>query len=367
VKVAIVHYWLFHMRGGERVVEAVCRLYPDADIFTHLYDADGVSAEIRKHRVRTTFIGKLPFARRLYKAYLPLMPWALRRLDLSEYDLVISSESGPAKGVSVKPGALHVCYCHTPMRYAWEMEESYLAPLPWPVRAAARAVLSRLREWDRTTAKRVDHFIANSVEVAGRIRRYYDRDAEVIHPPVAVERFTASDPKPDAPYLVVSHLVRYKRVDLAVDACTRLARPLVVIGRGPEFDRLKERAGPTITFLGWQSDEAIARYYASSRALLFPGLEDFGITPVEAMAAGRPVIAYARGGALDTVVDGETGILFQEQTVEALVSGMQELERGVSSFEPAKLRAHAMKFSNERFELEMRAALERARQRFSPR
>lgn len=367
VKVAIVHYWLFQMRGGERVVEGLCRLFPDADIYTHVYDADGVSPTIRRHRVRTTFIGRLPFARRLYKLYLPLMPLALKRLDLDAYDLVISSESGPAKGVSPAPGARHVCYCHAPMRYAWEMEDTYLAPLVWPARIAARFLMRLMRRWDVASARGVDYFIANSREVAGRIRRYYGRDADVVHPPVDVERFVASsDPPADAPYLVVSHLVRYKRVDLAVDACTRTGRRLVVVGAGPELQRLRASAGPTVTFLGWQSDADIARHYAASRALLFPGLEDFGITPVEAIASGRPVIAYARGGALETVQHGVTGLLFQDQTVESLIGAMEELERGAHGFEAARLRAHVMVFSPERFATQMREALQRVRPRSVP-
>lgn len=365
MKVAIVHYWLYHMRGGERVVEGLCRLFPEADIYTHVYDAEGVSPVIRGHTVRTTFIGRLPFAKRLYKLYLPLMPFALKVLDLKSYDLVISSESGPAKGVSVRRGTMHVCYCHTPMRYAWEMEHAYLAPLARPVRWAARLLLKWLRVWDRETAKGVHYFIANSREVANRIRRYYGRDAEIVHPPVDVQRFSATEPRADAPYLVVSHLVRYKRLDIAVDACTRTARQLVVVGTGPELERLRARAGPTVRFAGWQSDEEIARHYASSRALLFPGLEDFGITPVEAMASGRPVIAYAKGGALETVVPGETGIHFHEQKVELLTEAMDQLERGEYRFEPATLRAHAMRFSNERFATQMREAIARARQQLA--
>jgi glycosyltransferase involved in cell wall biosynthesis len=368
VKVAIVHYWLYHMRGGERVVDALCQLFPDADIYTHVYDAQGVSPTIRRHRVRTTFVGKLPFAQRLYKVYLPLMPLALKLLDLKDYDLVISSESGPAKGISVGPGALHVCYCHSPMRYAWEMEEAYLAPLAMPARVAARFLLKGMRAWDRASAKTVDYFVANSREVAGRIRRYYGRDAEVVHPPVDVERFAASESpaSADTPYLVVSHLAGYKRVDIAVDACTRTARPLVVVGTGPELERLRSRAGPTVNFLGYQSDAEIARHYAASRALLFPGLEDFGITPVEAMASGRPVIAYAQGGALETVQHGVTGIHFRDQTVESLVAAMEELERGTHRFDPIQLRAYAMGFSRERFVSQMREALARARQQHAP-
>ena len=348
------------MRGGERVIDALCELFPDADVYTHVYDAAGVSPRIARHRVRTTFISRLPFARRLYKLYLPLMPAALRALQLKQYDLIISSEAGPAKGVVKRKGAVHVCYCHTPMRYAWGMEDEYLGPLPAPVRFLARIVLRYMRSWDVRSARGVDHFVANSKEVAGRIRTAYGRDADVVHPPVDVDRFKAlTRTEIGDYYLVVSHLVAYKRIDLAVDACTRLQRPLVIIGTGEQLARLRARAGPTVRFLEWQSDEEIAGYYSRCRALLFPGLEDFGITPLEAMASGRPVVAYGKGGATETVIDGKTGILFQEQTVDALCAAIDRLERREKQFDPTALRAHANQFSREAFLSGMQRVLQR--------
>ncbi|HEX7940055.1 MAG TPA: glycosyltransferase [Gemmatimonadaceae bacterium] len=356
MKVAIVHFWLFHMRGGERVVDGLCELFPDADIYTHVYDADGVSPRIAQHKVRTTFIAKLPFARRLYKLYLPLMPLALRLLDLREYDLIVSSEAGPAKGVVKRAGAVHVCYCHSPMRYAWDMEDEYVAGLSAPVRALARLVLRYMRAWDVASAAGVDHFIANSREVASRIRKIYGREADVVHPPVETERFAASPGGREPYYLVVSHLVRYKRVDLAVDACSRMGRPLVVIGSGEEMAALRRRAGPTVRFLGWQPDSVVAEHLGKCRALLFPGHEDFGITPVEALASGCPVIAYGRGGVLESVTDGETGLLFPQQTVESLCATIETFEKRPA---PAAevLRARAEKFSRSRFLADMRRAV----------
>lgn len=360
MKVAIVHFWLFHMRGGERVVDALCELFPDADIYTHAYDAAGVTPAIARHRVRTTFIAKLPFARRLYKLYLPLMPLALRLLDLRAYDLIISSESGPAKGVVKRAGAVHLCYCHTPMRYAWDMEDEYLVGLSWPARMMARLVLRYMRSWDVASAGQVDRFVANSREVAARVDKVYGRTAEVVYPPVEVDRFATPSPgRREDYYLVVGHLVRYKRVDLAVDACSRLGRRLVVIGSGEQAKALRQRAGTTVTFLGWQPDAVVAEHLGKCRALLFPGHEDFGITPVEAMAAGCPVIAFGRGGALETVRDGETGLFFQEQTVESLCDAIRTLE-GRAAFDPAALRTHALQFSRDRFQSEMRRVIEAA-------
>ena len=364
MKVAIVHFWLFHMRGGERVVEGLCELFPDADIYTHVYDARGVTPTISRHRVRTTFISRLPFARRLYKLYLPLMPLALRLLDLEGYDLIVSSEAGPAKGVRKARGAVHLCYCHTPMRYVWGMQDDYVAQVPRGLQWLARLILRAMRSWDIASARGVDQFVANSREVASRIQRIYGKTAEVVHPPVDVKRFagTGSTSDGEAFYLVVGHLVGYKRVDLAVDACTRLGRRLIVIGTGEKAHDLKRRAGPTISFLGWQSDEVIAEHYARCSALLFPGLEDFGMVPVEAMAAGKPVIAYAKGGALETVEDGVTGTLFTEQTVECLSDAIIAFERHRDDFNADQLKRHAAKFSREEFLTRMRRIFDRLQQ-----
>lgn len=327
-RVAIIHYWLVGMRGGEKVIEALCRMFPGADLFTHVADPGALSATLTKHRIIQTRIGQLPFAKRLYQAYLPLMPGALRALDLSGYDLVISSESGPAKGVIVPPGTPHLCYCHTPMRYLWDQYDVYRNSAGPLARLAMPHVARRLRKWDVDSAARVDRIIANSHFVAQRVRRYWQREADVVHPPVAVQDFA---PVPPADlgdfYLMAGELAPYKRPDLAVQAFARLNRPLVVIG-GPDdtVRRLRAVAGPKTTFLGKVSFDVLRDHLARCRALIFPGEEDFGIVPVEAMASGRPVIAYGRGGVLDTVIDGETGLFFHEQSVEALVDAVERFE-----------------------------------------
>ncbi|KAB1069577.1 glycosyltransferase [Methylobacterium planeticum] len=348
MRVAIIHYWLVGMRGGEKVVEALCRLYPDADIFTHVYVPDAVSATIRRHRVTATFIDRLPRAASWYKRYLPLMPMALEQLDLRDYDLVISSESGPAKGVIPAPGAAHICYCHSPMRYLWNMSHDY-RDKAGPVTRALMPVLSHyLRMWDVSTAARVDDFVANSHTVADRIQSYYHRDATVIAPPVDTEAFApvAGNELSDH-HLMVGELVAYKRPDLAVEAFNRSGRRLVVIGGGEMLGRLRAMAAPNVSVLGPQPFGVLKHHYARCRGLIFPGEEDFGIVPVEAMASGRPVIAYARGGATETVVPGLSGILFETQSVEALAEAVAEAER--TPFETARLVAHARRFGLDRF------------------
>ncbi len=348
MKVAIVHYWLFHMRGGEQVLEALCELYPDADIFTHVYDPRRVSETIRSHRVQTTFIQKMPFARQLYKQYLPLMPMALEMLDLTDYDLVISSESGPAKGVIVRSDALHICYCHTPMRYLWDQYHTYRNSAGALARMSMPYLLHNLRGWDVTSAARVDYFIANSANVATRINKYWRRECEVISPPVDVDKFDVSEGHDDF-YLCVSELVPYKRIDLAIAACNALQRPLIIIGDGPEAKALRAIAGPTIEFLGHVPHSVLREHLSTCRALLFPTYEDFGIVPVEAMASGRPVIAYDRGGARDTQIHQQTGIMFTQQTVGSLVEAIVLFEMMENMFEPHKLAAHAAKFRREVF------------------
>ena len=348
VKVAIVHYWLIGMRGGEKVVEALCGLYPDADIYTNVYDPARIAPGITSHRVRTTFVNRMPFARRLYRFYLPWMPVALEQLDLRAYDLVISLESGPAKGIIPPLDGVHVCYCLSPMRYAWDMYHDYLESFGWLTRRAMRPLMHYFRLWDRVSADRVDHFITLSQHTRRRIRKFYRRDAEILPPPVETTRFAPTDERGGF-YLVAGQMECYKRVDLAVEACNRLGRRLVVIGEGPEFRRLRRLAGPTVEFLGWQSDERLAWHYARCTALLFPGVEDFGIVPIECMASGRPVIAYGRGGALDYVVDGTTGTLFAEQTADSLVAAIERYEASANAFVPARLVEHAATFSRDQF------------------
>ena len=322
-RVALVHYWLVGMRGGEKVLEALCRMFPDADIFTHVYDPNAMSATINAHRVIETAVGRLPMAKRLYQSYLPFMPRALEQLDLTGYDLVISSEAGPAKGVIVSPDAYHLCYCHSPMRYLWDQYHIYRENAGLLSRTMMPLLSHNLRMWDVTSAARVDAFAANSHHVANRIRKYWRRESEVVHPPVDVDAFA---PAPEAEigdyYLWAGELAPYKRPDLAVEAFRKLGLPLLVIG-GSEKQRarLAKTAPDNVTFMGKVPFDTLKHHLARCKALVFPGEEDFGIVPVEAMASGRPVIAYGRGGALDTVVDGRTGMLFKDQSVDGLPVG----------------------------------------------
>lgn len=354
MRVAIVHYWLVGIRGGEKVVSALLEAYPGADIITHVFDPVRCGDLVRGSRVKTTFIAKLPFARRLYKLYLPLMPLALEQMSLSEYDLIISSESGPAKGVLLGRNSLHVCYCHTPMRYCWDMQADYISLVPWGLRWLARIVLHYLRIWDASTEKRVDLFIANSRNVASRITRVYRRNSVVVYPPVHLADFAAADCARSAKsdyYLIVGELVPYKRADLAIDACARIGRRLVVVGSGSEEASLKRRSkGCNVEFRGRVSDGELSALYHGAKALLFPGEEDFGIVPVEAIAFGVPVIAYAYGGATETVIEGKTGILFGEQSSYALAEAINRFEKiDIGQFDINEMRKFARKFSKDRF------------------
>jgi len=357
MRVAIVHYWLVSMRGGEKVVEALCDLYPEADIFTLVYDPDRVSEKIRSHKVRSSFLQRIPGAVRNYQSLLPLMPFALESFDLSGYDLIISSESGPAKGIIPQPHTPHICYCHSPMRYIWDHYQTYLASAGRLQRAAMPLLAPMLRSWDVNTSARVDRFVANSRHVAARIRKYYRRPATVLYPPVSIGDFTPSRETDDF-YLCAGQIVPYKRLDLAVAAFTKMGRNLVVIGEGKGMTELKRQAGPTIRFLGRVGFAELKEKLARCRALIFPGEEDFGIVPVEAMASGRPVIAFASGGALETVIPGHTGILFEEQSVAALIDAVLAYEAAERSFSPQAIRAHAATFSEERFKSGMRRVVE---------
>jgi glycosyltransferase involved in cell wall biosynthesis len=357
MRVAIVHYWLVSMRGGEKVVEALSDLYPGADIFTLVYDPAAVSEKIRRHKVTSSFLQRIPGAARHYQSLLPLMPFALENLDLSGYDLIISSESGPAKGIIPPPHATHVCYCHSPMRYIWDHYHFYRSSAGFLQRAAMPIIAPLLRSWDVNTSARVDRFVANSRHVAARIGKYYRRSATVIYPPVSVGDFAPSDTTEDF-YLCAGQAVGYKRIDLAVQAFTRMGRNLVIIGEGPEIKRLKAMAGPTVQFLGRTPFQILKQKMAQCRALVFPGEEDFGMVPVEVMASGRPVIAYGSGGALETVVDGETGILFDEQSVDALIDAVERFEREPKAFDRDALIRHAGAFGVERFKAEMTSVIQ---------
>ncbi|MCO5734689.1 glycosyltransferase [Rhizobium sp. SSA_523] len=354
MKVALVHYWLVGMRGGEKVLETFCDIFPDADIFTLVADPDTLSPKLKKHKITTSFLQKIGGARH-YQKMLPLMPFALESFDLTAYDLVISSEAGPAKAVITRPDAVHVCYCHSPMRYIWDLYPQYRQGAGRLARWMLALTAPALRQWDVTTAHRVDHFIANSGYVAKRVMKFYRRSSTVIHPPVNVDRFKPVEGPKDF-YLCAGQITPYKKIELAVEACTRLNLPLVVLGDGASA-KLKRMAGPTVRFLNGVSDAEMERYLAGCRALLYPGVEDFGIVPLEAMASGRPVIAFARGGALETVVDGVTGLFFHEQTTEALMESLKAFEAGQVAFDSKAIQAHAHSFHVKRFELELRQFL----------
>ncbi len=360
LRIALVHDWLTGMRGGEKVLEVLCELYPQATLFTLLHNRGSVSETIEKMQIRTSFIDRLPLKATKYRNYLPLFPRAIESFDFSEFDLILSTSHAVAKGARPAPGALHICYCHTPMRYVWELYDEYFGPGRAGVltRAAMSIVAPRLREWDIRSSDRVHFFVANSRNVADRIRQYYRRPADVIHPPVNVDQFVVSG-KDEGYYLIVSALVPYKRVDLAIETFNQIGERLLVVGTGPESKRLESTANKNIQFLGWQNDLELSRLYAGCRALIFPGIEDFGIVPLEAMASGKPVIAFAKGGALETVVDGSrfpAGLFFHEQSVQALKDSIAKFS--TSKFDPLTIRAHAERFARPRFKEKIRVYVE---------
>ncbi len=356
MKIAILHYWWVTNRGGEAVVKAITELYPEADLYVHVYDKALLEETLGAHfkgNIYTTFIAKLPRAIKHYQKYLPLMPLALEQLDLTQYDLIISSESGPAKGVITRPDALHVCYCHSPMRYVWDMYHSYLKGAGRLIRMLFPFIAHWLRVWDRASADRVDFFIANSTFVASRIRKFYRRESEVVFPPVNVRSFNHTRPRENF-YLYLGQLVPYKRADLVVDAFNQLGLPLVILGEGELYEEIKAKANANITILGRQPFNVVKDHLERCKALVFPGMEDFGIVPVEAMAAGAPVIAYQKGGALDTVIDGKSGIFFAEQTVESFVEAIRKLEEKTITFDAEVLRVHAMQFEKSVFQRKLK-------------
>lgn len=339
-------------------MDSLLRLYPQADVYTHVIDRALFPEVVSAHQVRETFISRISGARRLYQRLLPLMPLALEQLDLRDYDLVISSESGPAKGVLTAPGALHVCYCHSPMRYLWDMYHDYRESAGRVTRTLMGPLTHYLRLWDRASADRVDHFIANSNFIRLRIRKCYRRDAVVIHPPVDVERFKCVSEKGDY-FLLLGQLTRYKRPDIAIEAFR--ARPsdrLLVVGGGELADELRAGAPSNVEFLGRLDDDRLTACLESARALIFPGVEDFGIVPVEAMACGTPVVAYGKGGALESVVDGESGLFFNQQTPEALGQALDRFDGWEKTVDRATIRTRAETFSEQNFRRRMSAQFE---------
>jgi glycosyltransferase involved in cell wall biosynthesis len=352
-RVAIVHYWLIGMRGGERVVERLLKLFPQADIFTHVYNPSKVSEALNRSSVTTSFINRLPFAEKLYQYYLPLMPIALEGLDLSRYDLVISSESGPAKGVITRPDSTHICYCHSPMRYIWDHYHVYRKEAGTIARLAMPMIYHRLRAWDVSSSARVDQFVANSSFIQGRIRKVWRRESEVIHPPVETSLFTPSLEIEDY-YLWVGQMVPYKRPDLAVEAFNANGLPLVMVGTGSMAKSLRARAKPNIKFLDHMDFTSLRRTYSRAKAMIMTAEEDFGITPVEVMASGRPVIAFGRGGVVDSVVPGQTGLFFHEQDSGSLIDCIEEVDDFLKDFDPHAAIEQAARFAPGQFDEKVR-------------
>jgi len=345
MKVALVHDWLTGMRGGERVLEGFCELFPQAEIFTLFHFKGSVSSRIESHKIHTSFLQGIAH-KKGYRYLLPLMPMAIERLKIKNFDLVISSSHCVAKGVRPVCGVPHVCFCHSPMRYIWDRQEDYFG------KKASQFPLSiineELRKWDRSSSSRVDHFIANSQFVGKRIEKCYNRNFEVVYPFIETKRFHQAAQVDDY-YLVVSAFAPYKRIDIAIEACNQLNLPLKIIGEGQDEIRLKKLAGNTVEFLGWQPDEIVRQYLSSCKALIFCGIEDFGIVPLEAMACGRPVIAYAEGGVMETVVEGRTGLFFAQQSPRSLAEALLRFEKEGHQFDPVLIRQYAAKFDKSVF------------------
>lgn len=362
MKVALVHDWLTGMRGGEKVLEVLCEIFPEANLYTLVHIPGSVSSIIEERRIFTSFIQKLSNVEKRYRYYLPLMPKAIEKFDLSEYDLIISVSHCVAKGVIPKDDTLHICYCLTPMRYVWDMYDTYFGKNKsnFLTRTAMSLVRPYLQSWDKESTSRVDYFIADSENVRERIQKRYHRDAEVIYPPVDTDFFTqakACDYKEEITlnsqlstmnyYLIVSAFAPYKKVNLAIEAFNILGYPLKIIGSGQEEKKLKKLAKNNIEFLGWLANDELKKYYQNCKALIFPTEEDFGIVPVEAQACGKPVIAFGKGGALETIIEEETGIFFSEQTAESLIKAIKQFE--TLKFDQNKIRENVLRFDHKIF------------------
>lgn len=372
LRVAIVHYWFVGRAGGEKVVEALAELFPQADLFSLVADRSTLAPVLQSRKLQTSFLQRVPGAIRFHRHFLFFQPIALEQFDLGEYDLVISSESGPAKGVITSSQTCHVCYCHSPMRYIWEMYPQYRRNMNPLTGAIFSLTAHYMRLWDYATSGRVDYFIANSNFIASRIRKYYGRESRVIHPPVETTEGNIDTPPGDY-YVAIGRLVDYKRFDLAVSACTELGRQLKIIGDGPQYKALHRQAGLTVEFLGNVSDDELRACLAGSRALLFPGQEDFGIVPVEAQSFGRPVIAYASGGVLETVrgdlpempmVEDPTGVFFTEQSPAGITEAILRFEKQQTRFSPQEIRRHSLQFDKTVFKRHMEEFLRFALQDF---
>lgn len=348
MKVALVHDWLTNYGGSEKCIEAIHFIFKDAPIYTTVFNPKNMPVNFKDMDIKTSFIQKLPWAKTKYQNYLPLMPLAFEEFDLSEFDLVISNSHSCAKGVRTLPNTLHISYVQTPMRYAWDLYNEYMKQnKSYLSKLIIRPILSYLRMWDRLSADRVEHFICNSYNVQERIRKYYKREAEIIYPPVDTDFFKPSYQDHDGYFLVISRLVSYKRIDLIIETFNKLNLPLKIVGTGGEFKSLKRKARSNIEFLGYQPDEKLKELYANCQAFIFAAEEDFGITPVEAQSAGRPVVAYGFGGTRETVIENKTGIFFYEQSIEALASAVHRLR--TMKFNCEEIRNNALKFDKKIF------------------
>ncbi|ADQ41905.1 glycosyl transferase group 1 [Caldicellulosiruptor acetigenus I77R1B] len=349
MKVAIVHEWLTTLGGSEKVVLEFKKIFPEAPIYTLVFNEEKLGNYFDKNEVITSYLQHIPLAKKKHQLFLSFMPKAFERFDLREYDLILTSSSAFAKGVISSPKSIHICYCHTPPRYIWDLSYEYLKDYNFLVRWYLEKKFHYLRMWDTLAANRVDYFIANSNYIANRIKKFYKREAKVIYPPVDVQYFTPSYEKVEDFYLIVSRLVSYKRVDLAVEVFNRISKKLIVIGDGPEYKKLKAMAKRNIEFMGFQPDSVIREMYRKCKALIFPGVEDFGIVPVEVQACGRPVIAYKEGGVLETVIENKTGIFFDKQDVESLIKAIGKFEKEIDTFDSRFIRKNAERFGQERF------------------
>jgi glycosyltransferase involved in cell wall biosynthesis len=359
MKVALVHDYLNQYGGAEKVLEVFTEIFPDAPIYTLVYDPKLIDKILPGKEIRASFLQRIPFARSHHRLFPPLMPLATERFDLSEYDLVLSDSAAFSKGVITKPETLHICYCHTPIRYAWDDSHKYVREfnIPFWAKPFVPLFMNYLRLWDREAAFRVDKFICNSEFVANRIRKYYKSESEVIHPPVDVEKFFPGE-KIEKYFLMVGRLLVYKRFDLAIEAFNELGLPLKIIGTGPEMKKLKKRANWNIEFLGDVDNDKLREYYQNCQALIFPQEEDFGIVAVEAMACGRPVIAYRGGGALESIKEGETGIFFNEQKTDSLVAAVKKFSS--KEFNSHGIHNHAKKFDKKIFSEKIKKFVEKA-------
>jgi glycosyltransferase involved in cell wall biosynthesis len=379
MRVAIVHHWFISLGGGERVVEAIASMFPEADIFTLFLEKEKLPPALQKHKITTSFLDRIPGGRRAHRYFLPFFPLAVEMLDLSGYDLVISSDSGPVKGVITDSTATHICYCYSPMRYLWDGHSAYLHAMPRLTQLMFSVASHYVRNWDYSAAQRVDNFIADSHYVAGRIRKYYRRDSAVIHPPIDTSKGFLADQHDDY-YLAVGRLVPYKRTDLLIDACAKLGRRLVIVGGGPEKKQLMERATKNVEFLGQVDETQLRSLYAQCRALLFAADEDFGMVPLEAQSYGRPVIAFGKGGSLETVQgtytpmpaktredSAFTGVFFQEQTADSLANAILSFESCEEMFSPQRIQSHARSFDTSIFIHRMRSYINSAMSKSSNR